>query len=155
MSETFICSHCGATADIDECNIFNNVELCDECYEDETVICSRCGERIWADNAADSDLVLCQECYDDYYTTCESCGRTVHVDDACYFDDSEYPYCPSCYERRNKGEYIHDYNYKPSPVFYGSGERYFGVELEIDHGGHSDENACTIAETANSDNRLI
>lgn len=156
MRDVFVCEHCGATVSIDELNCFDGRELCDECFEDETVVCSRCGERIWADTAADSDIVLCQDCYDDYYTTCEHCGRTIPLDDAYYPDDEEdTPYCYNCYERLQQNEYIHDYNFKPSPIFYGDSDRYFGVELEIDAGGHSDTNAGKIAGIANQSEKLV
>lgn len=32
---------------------------------------------------------------------------------------------------------IHDYSYKPEPIFWGQGPRYFGVELEFDGAGES------------------
>ncbi len=44
---------------------------------------------------------------------------------------------------------IHDYGYKPYPVFYGKGNRFFGVELEIDDGGKIYDNAKKILELAN------
>lgn len=105
---------------------------------------------------ADSDLTLCQHCYDNYYTTCESCGCTLDYDDAYYLDnDTDYPYCRHCYQQRCSSEYIHDYGFKPDPIFYGKGTRYFGVELEIDGGGHIDENAEEIANTANIDEKRV
>ena len=50
---------------------------------------------------------------------------------------------------------IHDYYYKPEPIFYGEGNRYFGVELEIDDGGEDNTNAEKIERIANSENELI
>ena len=44
---------------------------------------------------------------------------------------------------------IHDYYYKPTPLFRGAGPRYFGVELEIDFGGEDDDSAQQIMEIAN------
>ena len=35
-------------------------------------------------------------------------------------------------------EIIHDYYYKPEPIFYGDGPRYLGVELELDDGGENE-----------------
>lgn len=152
MSETFVCTHCGETWDIEDRNCFDGSELCPDCFDEETVVCGNCGRRIWADDAADSSIVLCQRCYDNYYTSCENCGRTIHQDDAYYFDDDDdYPYCHSCYEQRSGSEYIHDYNFKPEPIFYGESSRYFGVELEIDNGGHDDSNAEKICDIANTD----
>lgn len=152
MSEKFICSHCGGTFSEDEMTYFDGEMYCEECLDELTVICECCDNRIFADDSADSDMVLCRYCYDEHYTTCEACGRTIHYDDACYFDgDDDYPYCYGCYNRRNASTYIHDYGYKPDPIFYGDGSRYFGVELEIDDGGHYDENADKISKAGNKD----
>ena len=54
-----------------------------------------------------------------------------------------YAYCDRCYEERQNSS-IHEYNYKPEPIFYGESKRYFGVELEIDEGGKNSDNADTI-----------
>ena len=50
---------------------------------------------------------------------------------------------------------VHDYYYKPEPIFYGTGSRYLGVELEIDEGGESHENAGQILRLANSGDELV
>lgn len=151
---SFVCDQCGYTYNDDEINHFDGQNLCDNCYEEETVVCEHCGERIWAEDAADCGRTLCRYCYDDCYTNCEHCGRTINYDDAYYFDgDEDYPYCHDCYHERKNCEYIHDYNYKPDPIFYGNGSRFFGVELEIDGGGDDDSNAGKIAETANTEDR--
>lgn len=42
------------------------------------------------------------------------------------------PYCQECYHSVCDRDAIHDYYYKPTPIFYGDGNRFFGVELEID-----------------------
>ena len=44
------------------------------------------------------------------------------------------------------------YSYKPSPVFYGRGERFLGVELEVDKGGRDTDNAQELLEIANTAN---
>lgn len=65
---SFVCDHCGYTYSDDEINYFDGQDLCDECYEEETVVCEHCGERIWSEDAADCGRTLCQSCYDDCYT---------------------------------------------------------------------------------------
>lgn len=156
LTNTSLCSHCGGSFDEDDIRYFCGEMLCPDCLDELTVLCERCGDRIWAEDAADSDLTLCQHCYDNYYTTCESCGCTLDYDDAYYFDDdTDYPYCRHCYNQRSSNEYIHDYGFKPDPIFYGKGNRYFGVELEIDEGGHIDANAEKICEAANTDERRV
>ena len=52
------------------------------------------------------------------------------------------------YEERQNSS-IHEYNYKPEPIFYGDSKRYFGVELEIDEGGKNGDNADTLLGIGN------
>ena len=144
-----VCSCCGATIETDDYYTFEGSILCDDCYHSETVVCEHCGDRIWADDNAGTDsMPLCNSCYDDYYTTCECYGRIIHRDYANYDDDDDYAYCDRCYEERQNSS-IHEYNYKPDPIFYGDSKRYFGVELEIDEGGKSSDNADTILGIGN------
>lgn len=57
--------------------------------------------------------------------------------------------CEGCYARATRTRKIQDYYYKPEPIFYGEGCRFFGVELEIDYGGESDSSARAILDVAN------
>ena len=127
------------------------IEICERCENTETLICSRCGEVIWReDNAGDEGTPLCHNCFTLHYTTCARCHRTISHREACYEsgdEDEEFPYCPDCYEQRGEG--IRDYCYKPSPIFYGEGKRFFGVELEIDEGGELDYKARLLMDAAN------
>lgn len=136
-----VCSCCGATIETDDYYTFDGNILCDECYHSETVTCEHCGDRIWADDNAGSDsMPLCNSCYDDYYTTCECCGRIIHRDYASYIT----PTATVATRNVRTVLFIHEYNYKPEPIFYGESKRYFGVELEIDEGGKNSDNADTI-----------
>jgi len=110
--------------------------LCETCLAELTAVCDRCGERIWFDDSeGDSNTTLCQDCYDEYYHRCSDCGRLIHNDHTYYVDDSDVPYCCNCIDSHRRG--IQSY-YKPTPIFYGEGTRYLGVELEIDNGGEQD-----------------
>ncbi|MEE1077241.1 MAG: amidoligase family protein [Acutalibacteraceae bacterium] len=91
--------------------------------------------------------MLCESCYETYYTHCNDCDRIIHRDHACYYD--EEPYCQSCYDRCSEERSIKDYGYKPEPIFYGDGNRFFGVELEVDDAGEDDDNAYEVIRTAN------
>ena len=148
-----ICSVCGCVISEEDRREFNGQDICADCLDDHTCVCACCGERIWnEDDAGGSYIHLCQGCYDRYYTTCEDCGRIISYDDAYYADDDEEdgPYCYDCYERRHSHRVIQNYYFKPEPVFFGKGPRYFGVELEIDGSGESDCNAEAILNQANS-----
>ena len=147
------CSICGRKFPEDALTLFAGNYFCEHCLNEETIVCADCGARLWNDsNAGSDDHPLCQRCYDSSYTTCERCGRLLLYDDACYLNngDEDYPYCESCYQQLRRGG-IHSYDYKPLPIFYGAGPRYFGVELEIDGAGEYDSNADKILAIGNHD----
>lgn len=146
MDEQRLCSHCGCIMDESEGTELDDELLCDDCVDEHTVTCDHCGERIWVnDSVADDHTSLCQDCFDDHYRRCESCGQLVHDGDVYWSGD--YAYCAHCYDEIDTE--IEDYSYKPEPIFYGDGNRFFGVELEVDCGGKDDENARRIKEIAN------
>ena len=63
-----------------------------------------------------------------------------------------YDYCSECYhDEVDKSRSIHDYGYKPEPIFYGDSKRYFGVELEIDQAGKDSDNADELLTIGNRD----
>ncbi len=151
-----VCTCCGSETDEDTSRAFDGELLCETCYFEETVTCEHCGNRIWSDDNSGSDTMpLCGSCYDDFYTTCEDCGRIIPREDANYIDDFDnIPYCDSCIEE-HRSHSIHDYSYKPEPIFYGDSNRYFGVELEIDDGGKYSDNADELLQIGNRDNEHI
>lgn len=146
MEETRYCAlcHCELSADEDyECN---GEQLCESCWEEHTTTCDHCGETIWAnDSVSDDSTTLCQCCFDDHYRRCEECGRIINDSDAYWSGD--YPYCASCYDELDNE--IEEYSFKPDPIFYGEGTRFFGVELEVDCAGKDDDNAARIKGQAN------
>jgi len=157
MEDKLICAFCGAEVDSDEAEFLDGECMCSDCYEDRTVDCACCGERIWRDdNEGDDRIYLCSHCRDYHYTTCEDCGRLINIDDAFYLeDDSDVPYCSECFSRKSESKHIHDYNYKPEPIFYGKGKRYFGTEIEIDGAGEYDDNAEILEKLANQNGNYI
>ena len=143
------CELCGEVYDPDELIPFDDRLICPECLENETTLCACCGQRIWlTDNAGNNNTPLCQTCYDQSYMTCSECGRLIHCEDSYYLDDSDEPLCLTCLEEANR-DVIQGYYYKPEPIFYGTGPRYFGVELEIDEGGERGDYASQILTPAN------
>ena len=146
--EKHTCDICHEERDLSELTYFDESYLCEDCLRRETFICRDCGDRHWNDDSADGDL--CQTCYDEDYVRCERCDAVIHYDDACYHEDEEYhdhPYCRDCFDM---DEIIHDYYYKPEPIFYGDGPRYLGVELELDDGGENEFCASKLLEIANN-----
>jgi len=153
MTQNEICGVCYEHHPHEDLVEFGGELVCERCLAVETTACSRCGERIWNDdNCGNSGTPLCQSCYDDYYTSCSQCGQLMPSEDAIYHDDTyDYPFCYNCDSRSRSGYAIQDYYYKPTPIFHGNGERYFGVELEVDDGGESDTSASAVMKIANAD----
>ena len=159
-STTFICTHCSRPHPVARLYPFAGENFCLNCIEETTVLCSECGTRIFSEDDAGSGAIhLCERCHDTYYTNCGRCGCLIRSSDACYEDyDADQPYCQNCHDRilrTAKEKRIHDYFYKPAPIFYGSGPRYFGVELEIDDAGESNSNARNILEIGNCEHDHI
>ena len=149
MEEKTICSVCGAKLTDENATEFDGKMFCDECLRKKTTTCDCCGERIYRDEVqGDEFTALCDDCYEYSYTHCENCGTLIHNDDANYEDDSDYPYCSECFAKLQENA-IKSYNYKPEPIFYGSGNLFMGVELEIDKGGEDNDNAEVLLNVAN------
>ena len=150
------CSHCGALIGEDEeFGEVNGEIVCNDCIERYTSTCDRCGETIWTDDSyGDEYTTLCSHCYENHYTRCSCCDTLLHEDD-CYHLDG-YDYCSECYhDEVDKNRSIHDYSYKPEPIFYGDSKRYFGIELEIDGAGKDSDNADELLKIANADDEHI
>ena len=155
MKEKTVCSVCGAKLTEENAREFEGHIMCETCLYDKTVLCDNCQDRIWRDEAeGDSTYTLCHHCYENHYTSCEDCGRLIHNEDALYTDDEDYPYCRDCFEKLNNNS-IKNYYYKPEPIFYGSGNLFYGIELEIDKGGEDGSNAQILLDIANKNGERI
>ena len=144
--EVRICDYCGRELAEEEGTPVDDELLCDDCVEEHCVTCDHCGETIWEQNSvSDEDTCLCQDCFDAHYYRCESCGQIVPESLVCWHSD--LPYCERCFDEFE--DEIEEYGYKPTPIFYGNGKRYFGVELEVDEGGKDNDNAASLKSIAN------
>ncbi len=118
------------------------------------LICAECGEVLSESNAYHfAGYMYCADCLDDLTVLCTRCGTRIYRDEACYQNGvSDVPYCEDCIGCADEpDEEIHNYYYKPTPVFHGEGNRFFGVELEIDEAGECDSYAAEILYIANDD----
>ena len=150
MKEVFYCSHCGEEMNEEDVYFMGDEIYCLDCLEELTVICEECGERIYIDeNEGTENTPLCSYCYQHYYTNCSHCNALIELDDAYY--ENGACYCHECYQEEIERKSIHSYGYKPDPIFYGEGERFLGVELEIDDGGRDYYNARQILNLANEE----
>lgn len=154
------CIECDAAVDTDDVYYCDEEPYCEQCCQRYIVTCERCGNDIHTSNSIHDDYTtLCADCYDSHYTRCNECNSIIHNDSAFYFNDNETPYCEDCYNDAEGEEddcFLHEYSYKPDPIFYGDdSDRYFGVELEIDYGGQSRTNAERITNLANTSDTYI
>ena len=148
MEEKIYCSHCGELIDTDDYRELDGEILCSDCLDDYITVCDCCGTRIWSEDAEGDDYTsLCRQCYDYHYTRFEECDALIHNDDAYEYDDGYFFH--ECYQNIRKNAAIHEYGYKPTPIFYGDSNRYFGVELEIDGAGKDDDYAEELLDIAN------
>ena len=156
---TFTCDTCGGEFPLDQLTCFSAQNFCLCCLERETLICSECGDRILAeDNEGDGNRPLCTICYEENFTRCIHCGALLRETSALYSRDDPdevEPMCYDCYTRETHSHGIQSYCYKPEPIFYGSGPRYLGIELEIDEGGESSSSADKITAVANEKEDFI
>lgn len=156
QDEVFVCANCQGEFPMCECYEVGNNLLCPTCADELTVNCDSCGERIYiADAVSDENYTVCEACRQNYFVVCEECGRLVPDNEAYYLPESDTPLCECCYESAQDTVAIHEYSYKPDPIFCGDGLRYFGVELEIDFGGKSCDHARALLDVSNTDNENL
>ena len=144
------CSHCGAEITDDSYEELNGEVVCPSCYERHTTTCDHCGNVVWLDDSyGDEYTTLCSHCYHTHYTRCSCCDALISEADVYHLNGDDY--CSDCYhEEVDRCRNIHDYGYKPEPEFYGDGNRFFGVELEVDGAGKYDDNAEQLLKIANT-----
>ena len=149
----FVCTSCGNEFYREQLSPFDGELLCPSCLSNQTVYCSCCDRRIWTDGNVGTDAQpLCQDCFDDHFERCTACNALIRRGDTFFRGDD--PYCQECYHSVCDRDAIHDYYYKPTPIFYGEGKRFFGVELEIDGAGEDSDNAAEILHIANAEQPL-
>lgn len=149
------CSHCGVLIDTEDYEEINGEIVCSDCIDHHTTTCDRCGNTIWlADSFGDEYTTVCSHCYHHHYTRCSCCDALLHEDDI--FSLNGESYCRECYdEERDRSRNIHDYSFKPEPIFYGDSKRFFGVELEIDRAGKDDDYAEELLDIGNNEDEHI
>ena len=135
--------------------------LCESCLEtalerEDVFFCDDCNEYYRSDEHnmyyTHDGSTVCGSCRADHYGLCEDCGELFYTDDLVWNDDDDCAYCESCNENHQHYSGIHDYGYRPAPVFHGINHtpRFgdpltIGFELEVDNG--DDEDACAEAIT--------
>lgn len=68
METTFACACCGRLRPLSEQVSVTSNALCWPCAEEHTILCDRCGERVYRREAFRyRNRTLCQQCYDQVY----------------------------------------------------------------------------------------
>lgn len=128
----------------DYCSECFEIYVKDEGYElDDYTSCIQCDRyELTDDMCAFEDNYYCDSCYSDYIRFCDECDQSYHNDDQSYHDhdedeDDDY----------NDSSVIHNYSYKPAPVFFGHDKFHMGFELEVEaHGNTSRYDGAEVAQ---------
>ena len=106
---------------------------CQDCYDGEGFWCHECDQNYDA-GYYDSGHVpgvgtVCDGCLGNYYWWCEGCDEYRSQNDSCCDNDGV-------------DDYVHNYGYKPDPVFHGVSPIQFGIELECENINHNNAEAA-------------
>lgn len=146
------CENCGEYVHCDDAtwteSSCNNdaMAFCPNCADSYTFRCDNCGdthhvdERFAVNGGYDS---VCEDCINNDYFYCEGCDEYYHNDESNYSESDGCCYCDSCYEDRIPSSGVHNYGYKPDPVFFGESSYYFGIEIECEP---KNIETCELAE---------
>lgn len=141
-----ICADCGKILRPEDAITINDGfsderVVCMECSENGSyVTCDDCGKFFFGSHITFSSrgIHICASCSDNW-ATCYDCGSLVRRTDENFYGGSYY-----CDRHNPFNIPIHNYGFKPNPTFYGDGDLFMGVELEIDRGEDPDGVAESI-----------
>lgn len=165
------CGECGTEYDSEQAGSeYAGSPICDDCAR----FCERC-ESTTSENdsyVVSGRNIWCQDCRDEHAFFCNQCNEYYDQNYVSnhYFDGSDYcencinevaEWCEHCDEweyenrrcedhRRENNEYsIHQYSYKPNPIFLGKDKHslYMGWELEADTKYHNQDEASDYVST--------
>lgn len=155
------CACCQETHPADALEqLASNGELrCGECR----ALCDSCDEWVshdevqWATNRRNREIAVCDSCRDAHYSFCHRCGNCVHEERLYYREAQDAHFCGACDpgepdedDEDSSSRVIRSYHSTradvvpiPSPWSQTHGDRYFGVELEVEvRGGRDREEAA-------------
>lgn len=96
-------------------------EVCEGCAEYYSR-CDDCGDRTARTTTVEGDREVCESCEIEDYHECGDCPTLIR---------RSYTTCDSCEDGAVDCHGIHDWSYKPAPVFHGEGPLFLGLELEL------------------------
>ncbi|WP_232839988.1 hypothetical protein [Nocardia aurea] len=129
VDDTYLCARCLlGWHRCERCDLFtedlvsvvSGPQVCSSCSQHYD-LCSDCGDRTDFTYTVDGGDEVCSDCRNDSYHYCSDCELLVPTCDSR---------CEEC--ARGSDDYrVHDYYYRPNPVFYGDGPLFLGLELEL------------------------
>ncbi|MEW2507619.1 hypothetical protein AB0878_44885 [Amycolatopsis sp. NPDC047767] len=122
--EPMLCSHCDSPTTMDDLvSRSDGDEICPACATSRFYLCYCCDLYAGTLFRTDAGSDICGMCqYDHGYHECRYCSTLVTDEDCCQHCSD-----PDTLD----ADLVHDYDYKPRPVFHGEGSLHFGVELEV------------------------
>lgn len=150
-----LCDDCNSSIDPDDSTVSNDGKpLCYDC----SVTCERCdyvgsndhdnwctvdGETVWCDPCTDNHASFCNR-HEEYTTSSMYYIRDIGESWCIYCAEDRASWCENCDEYNTEGcqacdeggRNIHDYQYRPDPIFRSldgeSTKLYFGIEIETE-----------------------
>ena len=138
-----MCIKCERVDTVDD--DYNDVEgelWCQSCTRNDAHWCDLCDNYFtgYTYGTDDSSDTMCERCFEDNTSYCEDCDNT-------YLNGCDYDH-----DGDNDGRTIHDYSYRPDPIFRKSDDEqtrlYFGIEIETEVRGGDYSNRRSAAEYA-------
>jgi hypothetical protein len=138
-----VCESCDYVMSVDD--EYNNVDdrlWCQPCTRNNAHWCDLCEVYFtgYTYGTDDSDSTMCERCFEDNTSYCEDCDNT-------YLNGCDYDH-----DGNDDGRTIHDYSYRPDPIFRKSDDEqtrlYFGIEIETEVRGGDYSNRRSAAEYA-------
>jgi hypothetical protein len=117
---------------------------CGGCGEWHPASCWSCPDCVTCDHCKavvpDTDTVdtvrgstICPDCRQGWYSQCPICdGWNRDGDDCGTYDCTDDEEDEEEEDDDDSGGLLHDYDYKPRPVFHGTGPVFLGVEIELE-----------------------
>ena len=151
-----VCECCGSAVLYSDMTVVNDGTddmryICGECLDSNRFFqCRNCGEyytndRLWGSYQGEQ---ICEHCSDNY-EVCDHCDNIFLSGELEYCSQTEEYLCSDCMQEviGNMDAFVHDYSYKPDPVFFGESNTncYLGIELEVDSNGEYNPNQISEA----------
>ena len=154
VSSNLTCSACCTEVSEDDAYhiSYSGDVSCSECKR----ICEHCDDTGWENDSwyyVDQSEMWCEGCAENHASYCDDCNE-YHTGSSYYVEDNNCSYCENCigntsfcedcdaYYSNGCDEHsgddarvIHDYSYRPDPIFHSTKEDdrlFFGLEIEVE-----------------------